>query len=318
MKTLKIVQIILLIILTVGLLGVMVVAIAGNFSFSAFWGGSSVEVFDKEFDSAGVKSIVFDITSSDVEVCYSDTEKIRVVYRGAKKEVDDSSVSAEIKADTLLIEQENRRNWFPWGVNRKVTLYLPESFKGIFEYSCSSGDLLFSEDFSFSEITTKSSSGDFKAANLTCEKFQATLSSGDIKLGVLEAGEFSFKLTSGDIGVEELRGSGGLTLTSGDVSINGLYGEGIFKTTSGDMKIDIREATGDVEVKVTSGDVLVNFDEGSAFLCDFSVTSGDITTDFGSEGSGTYGGSFSGSIGENPVNALKIYTTSGDVLVTSK
>lgn len=318
MKTLKIIQIVLLIILTVGLIGVLVVGIAGNFSFGAFWGGNSVEVFDKEFDSVGVKSIVFDITSSDVEVCYSDTEEIRVVYRGAKKEVDDSSVSAEIKADTLLIEQEDRTTWFQWGINRKVTIYLPESFKGEFEYSCSSGDLLFSEDFSFSEITTKSSSGDFKAANLTCGKFQTTLSSGDIKLGVLEAGEFSFKLTSGDIWVEELHGTGGLTLTSGDVSINGLYGEGIFKTTSGDMKIDIREATGDVEIKVTSGDVIVNIGEGNAYLCDFSVTSGDLTTAFGSEGSGTYGGGFSGSIGENPVNALKIHTTSGDVLVTTK
>lgn len=317
MKTLKIIQIILLIILTVGLIGVLVVAIAGNFSIDGFFNFNSVEVFDKGFDSTGVKSIVFDITSSDVEVLYSDTEKIRVVYQGAEKEVDDSSVSAEIEADTLRIEQENRKTWFQWGVNRKVTLYLPESFQGKFEYSCSSGDLVFSENFIFSEIITKSSSGDFKAADLTCEKFQATLSSGDIKLGVLKTAEFTFKLTSGDIGVDELHGAGGLTLTSGDVAINALYGEGTFKTTSGDMKIDICEATGDVEIKVTSGDVLASIYEGSAFLCDFSATSGDITTAFGSDGSGSFGGSFSGSIGENPVNALKINTTSGDILVTS-
>jgi DUF4097 and DUF4098 domain-containing protein YvlB len=318
MKTLKIVQIILLMVLAVGLITVMVVAIAGNFSFGDFFSGRSVEIFDKDFDSAGVKSIVFDITSSDVEVLYSDTEKIRVVYQGAEKEVDDSSVSAEVKADTLRIEQENRKTWFQWGVNRKVTIYLPESFQGKFEYSCSSGDLVFSENFSFSEIITKSSSGDFKAADLTCEKFQATLSSGDIILGALQAPEFSFTLTSGDISVAELHGGGSLTLTSGDVAIEGFYGNGNFKTTSGDIMLGIREATGDVEIKVTSGDVIANIYEGNAFRCDFSATSGDITTAFGSDSAGNFGDSFSGSIGEDPVNALKIHTTSGDILVTAQ
>lgn len=317
MKTLKIVQIILLTIIAVGLITVMVVAIAGNFSIGSFFiNARSTQIFDTEFDSKGVTSIVFDISSSDVEVCYSDTEKIRVVYCGAENEVDDSTVTAEIKSDTLLIKQENRITWFQWGVNRLITIYVPESFNGKFDYACSSGDLVFTENFNFSEITSSSSSGDLKAMNLNCETFKATCSSGDINLGALQAGEFTFVLTSGNISAQELHGDGKLSLTSGEVTIDAFYGKGAFKTVSGDIQLEIYEATGDVEVKVTSGDVRVNIIEGTAFLCDFSVTSGDIRTDFASSNSEKSEHSYTGSIGENPVNTLKIGTTSGDILVT--
>lgn len=318
MKTLKIIQLVLMLVLIVGLVAVLIIGINSNFSFNGFFNFNSVEIFDKEFDSENVKNIVFDLSSSDVKVCYSDTEKIRVVYRGAKKELEDSTVSAEFSNDTLLIEQDYRNDWFQWGVARLVTVYLPESFKGAFNYSCSSGDLILTEAFSFSEITTVSTSGDVIASDLTCEKIQTTSSSGDVKFKVLKSGEYMFKLTSGDFYVDQLQGTGSLSLTSGDVSIEKLYGAGAFRTTSGGIRIGIYEATGDVEVKVTSGDAAINIYGGTAFLCDFSVTSGDISTDFGSADSGLVGESFSGSVGENPVNRLRIDTTSGDISVYSK
>ncbi len=315
MKTLKIIQIVLLLILFVGLVTVMVVVISGKISIGGFLiNGKSVEVFNEEFDAGNVNNIVVDVSSADVKVCYSDSEQFKVVYQGAEKEIKDPVMTAEIKSDSLLIKQTNKITWFQWGVNRIVTIYVPESFKGKFDYTCSSGDLAFLDDFSFSDIKSKSTSGDMSAGNLTCGQFMASCSSGDINIGTLQTDDFSFKLTSGDISVAELHGAGKLELTSGDMTIQGFYGQGSFETSSGDVILEICEATGDVTIKVTSGEVTVDIIEDIAFLCDFSVTSGDIQTVFDS-GTGTYSKNFNGSIGENPVNTLKINTTSGDILV---
>lgn len=319
MKTLKIIQIVLLLILVFGLIAIMILFINGNLSAGAFlMNGKTVEVFDKEFDGENVNNIVVDVTSSDVKLYYTDSNQFKVVYQGAEKEIKDPFMTAEINSDTLLIKQKTKVKLFQWGVNRIVTIYVPESFKGKLDYTCSSGDLAFLDDFNFSEIKTKSASGDMSADNLTCGQFSASCSSGDIKIGALQTDDFSFKLTSGDISVAELHGAGTLYLTSGDVAINGLYGQGSFETTSGDLGLKLCEASGDVKVKVTSGDVMVDIIGDLSFLCDFSATSGDIKTLFASSGSGTYSNNFSGSIGNNPVNTLKINTSSGDILVTGK
>lgn len=319
MKTLKIIQLVLLLILTIGLIAFMVVVITGNFSFGGFFmNKKTVEVFSKEFDAENVSNIVVDVTSTDVKLCYSDSDQFKVVYQGSEKEIKEPLMTAEINSDTLLIKQKPKIQMFQWGVNRIVTIYVPESFKGKLDYTCSSGDLALLEDFNFSEIKAKSTSGDMSSKNLTCDQFKAICTSGDIQLGTLQTTNFSIQLTSGNISAAEIHGTGTLDLTSGDVAIEGFYGQGSFETSSGDIRLELCEATGNVTVKVTSGDVMVDVLGDTALLCDFSVTSGDIQTILGSNGTGTYERNFNGSIGENPVNTLKIKTSSGDILVTGK
>lgn len=319
MKTIRIIQLAVLLFIIVGLIGVLIAYVSGKISLPGkMFEVNVIEIFDEEYQSDHVDTIRFDLTSANVKIYRTDSDMIRVVYEGPEKEADDSAVYVTSSEASISVIQESSSEWFQWNITRRVTMYIPVSFEGDFVLECSSGDVTIDGVQTFSEFESKLLSGNLTADNLTCENAVISSSSGDIRIDSLTAETYSVKLLSGNLSTNTMSGKGNISLTSGDISIDEYFGGGEIKTLSGNVKIFICEVKENIDINVTSGDVRVELCEGIALRCDFKVTSGDIRTSFGESNENIVGESLFTEIGNNPIYNFAISTISGNIEVTQK
>jgi lia operon protein LiaG len=319
MKTIRIIQLAVLLFIIVGLIGLLIAFVSGKVSLPGnIFEIGVIEIFDEEYQADDIDEISFDLSSANVKIYRSESDKIRVVYEGPEKEAENADVSVRSSENKLSIIQKNRMEWFQWNTARRVTVYLPSSFDGDFVLVCSSGDVTIDGVQAFSEFESKMLSGNLNVDNLTCEKAVISASSGDIRIDSLTTETYSVKILSGNLSVNTMSGQGNISLTSGDISIDAYFGSGAIKAISGNVTIYISEVQGDIDVDVTSGDVRMELCEGIALRCDFKVTSGDIRTNFGEADEKIVGESLSTEVGNSPVYDLTITTISGNINVTQK
>lgn len=307
------------------LIGTLVFALTGNLSELSFVndfrfsiGGKHELISDESIDSDGISLIDMDLSSADVELFLSDDSQFHIVYYGPTEEKSDPDITAHTDTDSLIIKQRNRVVPFRLNTNRLVKVYVPSDFNGSFELRCASGDLRIKDDLQFELFLYKVASGDLYAENLHTEETEINTTSGDISVAKLETDEYVLKTSSGDIRIENIRGSGSISVISGDVRIDEYSGSGSISASSGRISVQTTEITGDLDIKVVSGDVEVCFAEDQALILDASVTSGDIDTRLSLDNAKMAKRSLSGTIGDSPMHKLTIRTTSGDIRIDCK
>ncbi len=318
MNILKTVLLIVLIIGVIAVVGLMIAVLSGNLKFGFFQVANAVVLSDERFEANGIDTISVNVASTDVQFIPSEDEEWRVVYKGPDTEKKDPLIRASVESGSIVIKQRNQFMPAFFGVSRIVTVYVPESFSGAVSYSCASGDLELTADFTFSDFHYKVSSGDMTCKSLTASKLSLETSSGSLTCGTLSSPQYSIRTTSGDIDIEQLIGDGSVVVTSGEVEIDGYTGAGNFETSSGDINLGLLEATGDISIHVTSGSVDVSVPEQIGLRLDLSVTSGDINTDVKLDDAHVSRNETTGTIGDNPENLLKVKTTSGDIRIFNK
>ncbi|MBN1891983.1 MAG: DUF4097 family beta strand repeat protein [Clostridiales bacterium] len=317
MKTLKIIILIILSIGVVGIIGGLIAVLSGNLqlpSVSVF--SETIELSDETFDPEGIEEIDIKVASSDVVFCRSEDGQFRVLYKGPSKEESDPLITAEKDSDKLVIRQRTR--WMPLFINiggagRVVTVFIPESFTGSVTYKCASGDLDLTEDFVFDEFDASVASGDMRFGRFYANSASVETTSGDLFFGHFEVPEYSIKSSSGDITIDKIDGTGTVKAISGNIEIDDYCGKGIISTTSGDVTVAVQEATGDISIQVISGEVDVAVATGSSFSVDFSLVSGDIFTDVPLNNAHVTKRATTGTVGDRPEYRLEVKTTSGDI-----
>lgn len=220
-----------------------------------------------------ISKIKTSLTDTDVEVRKYDGNKVNVIYqnKGKNKEID-----VHLNDNILEISDKGLSN-FCFGFcffDRKVTIYVPNDYKGSFDLDTKSGDIEILNNFNNS-FDIKTISGDINGKNLGKNNIKTV--SGDIELGNLfDMSKIS--TTSGDISVDSINKSLNISSVSGEVSIDkiNISSDSYISTVSGDVVIKMANDIY-VETKSVSGDASIkNNNRKSDTILNVKTTSGDI------------------------------------------
>lgn len=253
-KIIKILLIILLVAVIAALITVMIFFMKNDFRIG------NVKLVDSyEAEIEAVDKFYLDLSSTDVEIKESDTDKILVEYYSNS----DSKIKIEKKDKNIIVNEAKDKGkvHFYFYNNKKVVIYVPATFDGEYEIQTQSGDIKSEVDLSNNKVKISTSSGDV-ALNAT-GNVQISTSSGDIKVNKINE-KTTISSSSGDVTIDKLdiEENSEITTSSGDVSVkdnqSNCYVE--TKTSSGDIRINKSDRKSDIalKIKTSSGDIKVD------------------------------------------------------------
>lgn len=190
--------------------------------------------------------------------------------------------SISVRGDTLEIVFEDHRTWQNLvGMSvqpLELNLYLPQSQYDQLELSTVSGSMTVPENFSFTQSTLHTTSGEvqFTAANSGSLSLESV--SGELSVKGVTPQTLKVHTTSGDIHLSQVVVSDTCTMdsVSGDVEVQDCDGAAwTISTTSGDVEASLRSGK-TFSTKTVSGEVNVPSDT-SGGSCKITTVSGDIT-----------------------------------------
>ncbi len=191
-----------------------------------------------------------------------------------------------------------------------------ERAEGSRSVSSSSGDIKLLGGAGDSSVS--STSGNIIIENST-GILNASASSGDISISN-SSGRKDLETTSGKIVVTNSDGYTEASASSGDIRFTGFNGAADFETTSGSIILDYAEGASiedDINLHASSGDVTLTLPSGLSFDFSANSSSGDIRTSFDDQLKFSKNENHaSGTIGSNPLFALEITTTSGNIRIS--
>jgi len=218
----------------------------------------------------------------------------------------------------------------------RVEVYVPAHFTQDISITTSSGRIALSDDYTFSRIVLKSSSGSISVNTLKAEAADISTSSGRISVDTLTAeaadistssgrisldritGALTAKSSSGRISGETVNGNVSAENTSGGISFDMVAGSIEAKTSSGKIDCSVNEITGDIMLSSTSGRVELTIPRNANFNFSARRTSGGLSTPFSDRLFSPVSDKrlVQGIIGDGtPKNSIDIRTTSGSINV---
>ena len=173
-------------------------------------------------------------------------------------------------------------------------------------------DIYIPED-SLEVLKADTTSSDMDVSNLVVNEFEFNSVSGDFKGESLLANDIKLKSTSGDISLNDYTGDVNVDLISGDVVLeDGGQNENIEITTvSGDVYIE-QENSSNMNIRVTSGDIEINLSEDAQFFLNAKTTSGYIENTFPIKITSSGRRNLEGEVGSDG-KQIDVNTTSGDI-----
>jgi len=173
-------------------------------------------------------------------------------------------------------------------------------------------DIYIPED-SLEVFKADTTSSDMDVSNLVVNEFEFNSVSGDFKGESLLANDIKLKSTSGDISLNDYTGDVNVDLISGDVVLeDGGQNENIEITTvSGDVYIE-QEDPSNMNVRVTSGDIEINLSEDAQFFLNAKTVSGHIENTFPIKITSSGRRNLEGEVGSDE-KQIDVSTTSGDI-----
>ncbi|MHC1719209.1 MAG: DUF4097 family beta strand repeat-containing protein [Clostridiaceae bacterium] len=218
-------------------------------------------------DAEGLDSIIMDFTSENIIVAAAKANEIKIVESSGRNLRTSEKFTAVRDGNTLTIKQGKKRlfmNFFSLGdIQRKIEIFIPESYAGDMITSLSSGNVNLEGNFAFSSIKSEITSGNFTAEGaITAKEASIASTSGNIKIGKLDTGSYEVSSTSGNVGLGSLTGSGEVKGSSGNIKIS---------------YVDIAEYS---SVKTTSGNISLILPKDLSFEFEGFTSSGNINADF--------------------------------------
>lgn len=251
--------------------------------------GKRFEIDDKTQIKLGkIDSIKIKSRTVDVVLTKNKERKINITYKGyilwrnnGKPGQEVTKIHKTLTGKKLKIDVETEDSDNDDYDNRsKLTVNLPESFKGELEVKAVSADINV-DSFDLKEFDIKLVSGDIDLDKFNADEFGIRTVSGDISIASVKSKEIDINTVSGDLKAGSLISKEvDIKTVSGDTKIESLTGELEYKSTSGDLDINIEKMDGDIEIKLTSGDVALTLPPKSEFKMDLSSFSGKIRSDF--------------------------------------
>ena len=226
-----------------------------NFNFSF---GKKMNLVDS-YEVAETNKIYLNLRSTDVEIKKSTNDKILVEYYSSNSKyakIEDKDNSIEVNEDKYNLSCKG----FCFA-NRKVVVYLTDTFNGDIEINTKSGDISSVKDLSSNKVKIKVTSGDVVLSKIGSANI--TAKSGDIKIDEVTK-KINIEVRSGDVRIDKFNiiKNSSITARSGDVriknNISDCYVE--TKTSTGDSSVKKSNRKSDIvlTIKTSSGDIKVN------------------------------------------------------------
>ena len=262
----KVALIIILAILSIALIMIMVFKIVNRdmkFNLSLIGFGDKTEMlFQEEYEVEALESIDVDVSSSNVRIEKTDTDKVKVTAYGDKGD----TVQATINENELSIRKQNTNLYiftvFYW-CREEIIIEIPNESDESFKIHTSSGDIT-TTDLETNQIQFETGSGDITCGNLNNGDLKS--SSGDISIGdgnEITLNTSSGKIKTGNVNMLNAKAS------SGDID-TGTIEEGKVETSSGKITI---EGAKRLQAQCSSGEMNITHIEN---YCELSTSSGDI------------------------------------------
>lgn len=324
MKTIRIIQLILLVALTITLIIVLYSFVTGSFSFSMRFNqfmGPSAEIYDVTYQDEPLEYVHIDVNVANVSFEISEETSVRVVYHGPEREIEEPKVMTTFSDGRLYIYEERpERYTFTNALteSRKVIVYLPADFAGELICTVVSGSIRANRDFDVSSISLKSVSGSISFQNVLTSAFISNSASGGFSAQHLEAESIEIKIVSGSINILDVTGQSEMSTTSGSINITNFSGAGSVSSSSGSIRVGLQDMTHDLSISTTSGSVnLTIYNPDLSAYCEFNTTSGSISAHFAQADSQLAGSRLSATMGDHPEHQLSIKVTSGSIRVSA-
>lgn len=321
-----IILIIILVLLAISFTNVLLFAIRNN-NWNWFNGFGSTKDLRKEeykrkeeyIEIADIKELEIDFKSSDLNLYFTEDDKVRVIQYAYNELKDNETFSVSNSSSSITISENTRPHFFYFNI-KAYDVYIPKQYENSLKIKAVSGDIEINEALKFSKLDISSTSGDIKMQDIEAKTIEVESVSGDIRLGNLKEESLKLKTTSGDIGVSSVEGKIEAKTTSGDIFIKDAKGQIEAKSTSGDIvfeqlegKVDLQTVSGNIEcedfkitgdsnIKTTSGEVKTYLNEESNCEIDTDTVSGNVTLP-----------NRRNVMGKEPYVMLKIKTTSGNI-----
>jgi|GEM_PF-3007219 len=325
-------RIVALLALAVLLVFVLIRGMKGAYAMFAWLDHSDVEtVLDERFDIQGVRQVLLDAGSLNVEVKSTSEDQARLVFQSNLAPDKRAQLAVERDGDTFTVEQlRHVRIGLFINVREKLTLYLPDGYQQALTLRMRSGNLHMADARTFSSLEVHLTSGNVEIGDIAAKTYDVQASSGNVTLGnwrgqgklrvtsgnirllSLTGADHEIRSASGTVRIGSLSGDTALHVTSGTVRVEHFEGGGSISSSSGTVNVGIGRITGDLSVRCTSGTVRVTVPDSQAFNFEAESLSGSVKTDFPSakEGRRTVA-----TVGASPDYTLSCHTTSGSIRV---
>ena len=268
-KSANIVKLSILSVLALILIGLFIVLLTSDIKFNFTTKSNSKLVFDNNITEEFNK-IDIDTKSMDIkfEQSSDDTVNIKVYDK------DDKNLSVKVEDETLQISSTGKNVcvFFCFINKKEIVISLPQKYYDLIVNS-QSGDITSKIDFNNVNISTKS--GDINFNKIDSADIKVI--SGDID--IKEVNSLNCDSKSGDLTIKNINNYIKAETTSGDIRIDNikLSSDSSIKVTSGDVKIKSADENIYFNTKVTSGDVKINSNNRKAeYELNIKTTSGDI------------------------------------------
>ncbi len=253
------------------------------------------QIASAELEAQNVNEVKVEGSFCDVYVERGNRNYVKASIIGRGNE-GDFEFDTDIIGSTLIVRviRQNRSSWRSYNTTEaKIELTIKDGVS--LDIDNSSGDV-FVSDLNTSESKIEASSGDITLKRINAN-LEVETSSGDISIDGLEGdlemestsgdqevsnlvGNLDTRASSGDITIEDFDGELDLEATSGDIELIGGRGVLYLKTTSGNIDGDDIELTGDSNLRASSGDIEIDFENPIDELS-FDLTSSSGNLDVG-------------------------------------
>lgn len=337
MKTLKIVQLVVWLVIIAFLLTVMLMFTFGKMNFPRFMGNEKqVELLQQTEAVNGITGITMDLYSTDVVIKPSSSDEITISYRGPESLKDKLDVTVSVDNGELTIKQNRTQQFFfLWNLTSKIIeISLPQSYTNRIDFKNASGNLSISGDYQLTSFSSRMTSGDVNLENIASPDFSVDSTSGNVTLGTIAAANISITMTSGnlraasitgdgniktlsgDVRIDSLTGNDQLFMTSGNINVSSFSGSGSVSCSSGNIDITIAESSGDFSAKTNSGNVDITLEEAASYMIEANCTSGNVSANFPMSFSDNKNHA-TGQVGNTEQSQLNVRTTSGNIHLTA-
>lgn len=265
-RGIKIALIIILVILSIALITFMIIKLINKdmkFNLSLIGFGDKTEMlFQEEYEIEPLESINVDVSSANVRIEKTDTDKIKVTAYGDKGD----TIQAVMNENELSITKQNTNIYlftvFYW-CREEIIIEIPNESDESFKIHTSSGDII-TPNLENNQIQFETGSGDITCGNLYNGDLKS--SSGDISIGdgnEITLNSSSGKIKTGNVNILNAKAS------SGDIEI-GTIEEGKVETSSGKITV---EGAKRLQAQCSSGKMNITHIEN---YCELSTSSGNI------------------------------------------
>ena len=221
--------------------------------------------------------IDFTLGTSDLDFYLSSDGSTKVVCKESEKLKNEVSVVDGV----LTVKSVDSRQWyesiFSWGIERRVSVYLPSAAYGDLKIVASTGNVDIPSDFGFNTANIRVSTGSITFKSNVAETAKFVASTGSINLSDMKVTTLDVESSTGSTTVKnvDVFGKAHFEASTGSFRATDLHADTLeIKRSTGTTELTNVLVDNNLTIKASTGDV--TFRDCDADTLDIETSTGDV------------------------------------------